>query len=158
MNNYDEDKKLISRIKELSEQAKKKKNINESEEKTSIAITNDPKFGNNVLQQQIDNFKQAVNNGAKFSKANEENAEENPLVYFPKTGNLVFSGSIPTLADMKFQFSLNDVTNAPYIFVDGLSLTDETITTINKLRGYFLNWKDEWLSNGDMLDQLKYGQ
>lgn len=154
MNKYDEDKEFITHIKELSKQAEKKK-INESEDKTSIAITNDPKFGNNVLQQQIDNFKQAVNSGAKFSKTNEENAEENPLVYFPKTGNLVFSGSIPTLADMKFQFSLNDVTNAPYIFVDGLSLTDETITTINKLRGYFLNWKDEWLANGEMLDQLK---
>ena len=76
----------------------------------AIAITNDPKFGQNVLRNQIASFKQAVHGGAKFSEENNENAKSNPLVFFPKTGNLVFSGSIPSLADLKFQFSLNDVT------------------------------------------------
>ena len=75
-------------------------------------------------------------------------------MYFPETGNLVFSGSIPSLADLKFQFSLNDVTAAPYIFVDGLSLTEETITTLNKIRAYYLNWRDEWFAAGDLLDRL----
>ena len=59
-----------------------------------------------VLRNQIASFKQAVHGGAKFSEENNENAKSNPLVFFPKTGNLVFSGSIPSLADLKFQFSL----------------------------------------------------
>ena len=83
-----------------------------------------------------------------------ENAESNPLVYFPETGNLIFSGSIPCLSDLKFQFSMNDVTGAPYIFVDGLALTDDVMTTLLKLQGYYKNWRDEWLVADDILGQL----
>lgn len=133
-----------------------RKLIKESEEsKDSIAITDDPRFGQQVLQGQIDAFRQAVNGGAKFAKPDESHPENSPLVYFPKTGNLVFSGSIPTLSNLKFQFSLNDVTAAPYIFVDGLALTQETITTLNKIYGFYQNWREEWFAAGDLLEKLK---
>lgn len=127
---------------------------NDSDSADSIAITNDIKFGNNVLQSQIDAFKSSVNAGAKFANENPDDAKSNPLVYLPKTGNLVFSGSIPNLSNLKFQFSLMDVTNAPYIWCDGLPLTDEVITTINKLRGFYLNWKEQWLLREDLLQTL----
>lgn len=131
--------------------------LNESSDNSddAIAITNDPKFGQNVLQNQIESFKQTVNNGARFADENTDKPESNPLVYFPNTGNLVFSGSIPNLSGLKFQYSLNDVTSAPYIFVDGLALTDEVINTLNKMHGHFLNWRDEWMESGDLLDKLK---
>jgi hypothetical protein len=63
------------------------------------------------------------------------------------------------IADILFkflpsEFSLNDVTGAPYIFVEGLSLTEETITTLNKMKGFYENWKDEWFAAGDLLDKL----
>jgi len=159
MNNseYDVAKSLMSQIRVMNEgKLRKKRLITEADEakEDAIAITNDAKFGENVLQNQIAAFKQAVHGGAKFGDENKENAKSNPLVYFPKTGNLVFSGSIPSLADLKFQFSLNDVTGAPYIFVDGLSLTEDTVTTINKIRAYYLNWRDEWFAAGDLLDRL----
>ena len=131
--------------------------LNESEEKNEDAmpITNDPKFGQNVLKNQIDKFKKSVNGGAKFASENSDDAESNPLVFYPKSGNLIFSGSIPNMSGLKFQFSLNDVTNSPYIFVDGLALTEDVITTLNKLRGFYLNWKDEWESATDLLEKLK---
>lgn len=153
---YNVAKTLLSQIRTMNEgPLKKKRFINEENTKEdAIAITNDARFGENVLQNQIAAFKQAVHGGAKFGNEDKENAKSNPLVYFPKTGNLVFSGSIPSLADLKFQFSLNDVTGAPYIFVDGLSLTEETVTTINKIRAYYLNWRSEWFAAGDLLDHL----
>lgn len=155
LNEYDITKDMISQIKLMSTIQNKKHNINEEKENhDAIAITNDPKFGQNVLRNQIASFKQAVHGGAKFSEENNDNPKSNPLVFFPKTGNLVFSGSIPSLADLKFQFSLNDVTGAPYIFVEGLSLTEETITTLNKMKGFYENWKDEWFAAGDLLDKL----
>lgn len=126
-----------------------------NEEEDIIPITNDVRFGNNVLKNQIDAFKKSVHPGAKFASENNEDAESNPLVYYPKSGNLIFSGSIPCLSDMKFQFSLNDVTSAPYIFVDGLALTDEVITTLNKLHGHYLNWREQFLSATDLLEKLK---
>jgi hypothetical protein len=147
----------IRRINEEQSRPKTRKRnlLKEEEKKDSIAITNEPKFGQNTLQNQIDSFRQTVNNGARFSSENASEPENNPLVFFPRTGNLVFSGSIPTMSGLKFQYSLNDVTNAPYIFVDGLALTDDVINTLVKLRGHFLNWKDEFLAAGDLLDKLK---
>lgn len=139
--------------------ARRKKLIREDEEKGKkkkdyIAITNDVKFGNNVLQTQIDAFKASVNPGAKFSSEDSENPDTNPLVYLPETGNLVFSGTIPNLGNMKFQFSLMDVTNAPYIWTEGLPLTDEVTNTINKMKAFYLNWKEQWLLREDLLEKL----
>lgn len=135
---------------------KRKKLIKEDKEnkKDYIAITNDVIFGNNVLQTQIDAFKTSVNPGAKFSKEDSNEPETNPLVYLPETGNLVFSGSIPNLGNMKFQFSLMDVTNAPYIWTEGLPLTDEVVNTINKMKAFYLNWKEQWLLREDLLEKL----
>ena len=135
---------------------KRKKLIKEDKEKKKdyIAITNDVIFGNNVLQTQIDAFKSSVNPGAKFSKEDSEEPETNPLIYLPETGNLVFSGSIPNLGNMKFQFSLMDVTNAPYIWTEGLPLTDEVVNTINKMKAFYLNWKEQWLLREDLLEKL----
>ena len=129
--------------------------LTEEEQKSdAIAITNDPRFGDNVLRNQIEAFKQAVNPGAKFAKENANQPENNPLVYYPKTGNLIFSGSIPQLNNLKFQFSLNEVTGSPYIFVDGLCLSEETVKCLQKLRGFYLNWRNEFLNAGDLLDKL----
>lgn len=149
ISNYDIDKEILDSI-------RKNKILFENKEDKSIAITNDVKFGGNLLNDEIDNFKQAVHSGAKFSKdEGDVSSKNNALVYFPETGNVVFSGSIPVLNDLKFQFSLNDLTRSPYVFVDGLTLTEETIETLNKLRGYYLNWCEEWQNRSDLLDSLK---
>lgn len=131
--------------------------LNEAEEEgdgDAIPITDDPRFGQNVLTNQIENFRKTVNGGAKFADQSDD-AEKNPLIFYPKSGNLVFSGSIPNISGLKFQFSLNDVTNAPYIFVDGLALTDDVLTTLRKLSGFYKNWRDEWSASTDLLDRLK---
>ena len=157
---YEQTQLMIEAIKKSEAKVKPRRKLireekGEEEKDKAIAITNSARFGNNVLQNQIENFRKTVNGGAKFGDENEEDAESNPLVFYPKTGNLVFSGSIPNMSGLKFQFSLNDVTNAPYIFVDGLALTEDVLTTLNKIRGYFLNWKDEFEAATDLLDRLK---
>lgn len=120
-----------------------------------IVITDDPKFGVQVLSNQIASFRQTVNPSAKFSTPDDNNKTGSPLVFFPKDGNLVFSGVITNMNDLKFQFSLNDLTNAPYIFCDGMALTEDNINTLNKLYGFYKNWQDEWFSATDLLDKLK---
>lgn len=129
-------------------------NKSDGKGKDYIAITNDTKFGDNVLQTQIDAFKTTVNPGARFSNENEDDPSSNPLVYIPKTGNLIFSGIIPNLNNLKFQFSLMDVTSSPYIWVEGLPLTDEVTETLRKLKGFYLNWKEQWLLREDLLQKL----
>ena len=98
MSDYDFYKSMMNNIRTLNENGVPKGRLlteDDDRDKASkaIAITNDIKFGDNVLQKQIDAFRSTVNPGAKFSKEDSENATSNPLVFFPKDGNLVFSGS-----------------------------------------------------------------
>ena len=148
---YDADKNMLESIRLMA-----KGTIREEVEEQGkpIAITNDPKFGQNVLQNQINAFREAVFLGARFGDEDAENPENNPLIYYPASKNLVFSGTIPTLSNLKFQFSLNDANAAPYIFVDGLYLTQENIGILTKLFGYYRNWRDEFLNASDMLNSL----
>lgn len=141
--------------KSILETIRKKSLIKEEKSpKEPIAITNDPKFGTNVLQSQIESFRSGVHYGARFADENSENAEDNPLVYYPNTKNIVFSGSIPSMGNLKFQISLNDSSEAPYIFVDGLALTDSVLDTLRKLAGFTKNFREEWSAAGDMLGTL----
>lgn len=163
---YDIAKGMLNTMRTLNESKKRKEPLRskliteaqenpQDDEADAIAITNDPRFGQNVLKNQIDAFRQAVNPGARFADENGDDAKANPLVFFPNTGNLVFSGSIPSMGNLKFQFSLNDVTSAPYIFVDGLAVTEQVVQTLNKLHGYYLNWRDSFLAAGDLLGRLQ---
>lgn len=153
---YDETKEMLSIVREKKNSTLKRFRLNESDKKKDvIAITNDPKFGQNVLQNQIDSFKQAVNGSARFSKPDDEHPENSPLTFFPKTGNVIFSGSIPALNNLKFQFVLNSTDAAPYIFADALTLSENTIMTLNRLFGYYNNWREEWWSASDLLEKLK---
>ena len=69
LNEYDVTKDMISRIRLMNTKQQKKKFINEEKEnEDAIAITNDPKFGQNVLRNQIASYKQAVHGGEKFSE------------------------------------------------------------------------------------------
>ena len=129
--------------------------IKEDSQQTAIAITNDPKFGQEVLKNQIDEFRSAVDGGAQFSKENSTNPSESPLVYLPDTGNLVFSGIIPSLNNLKWQFSLKDSDGSGlFIWSEGLRLNKENLQILNKLHGHYLNWKNQWEQSGGMLENL----
>ena len=130
--------------------------LKESSEQTdSIAITNDPKFGQEVLKNQIDEFRSTVDGGAQFAKENDESPSDSPLVYIPSSGNLIFSGTIPSLNNLKWQFSLKDSDGTGlFIWVEGLRMTKENIQKLNKLYGHYLNWKTQWEQSGSMLENL----
>lgn len=129
--------------------------LNENTMPDAIAITNDPKFGQEVLKNQIEEFKSTVDGGAQFASDNTSNPTESPLVYIPSSGNLVFSGTIPSLNNLKWQFSLKDSDGAGlFIWSEGLRLNKENLQTLNKLHGHYLNWKNQWEQSGSMLDNL----
>ena len=127
----------------------------ESNVQDAIAITNDPKFGQEVLKNQIDEFRSVVDGGAQFTKENANSPSDSPLVYMPSSGNLVFSGTIPSLNNLKWQFSLKDSDGTGlFIWSEGLRLNKENIQTLNKLYGHYLNWKTQWEQSGSMLENL----
>lgn len=75
---------------------------------------------------------------------------EHPMLYYPSNGDVVFSGRIPTLNDAKFQFHYLDASQGCYIWVENLALTEDSISTINKIWGVFKNWQNELKTSADI--------
>ena len=127
----------------------------EKKETDAVAITDDPKFGNNVLSSEIEAFRTQVESGARFSEANADNPSDSPLIFMPETKNMIFSGTIPALNNLKFQYVLETNNgNGCFIWADGLIINKDNIQILNKLYGYYLNWKDEWRSEAADLDRM----
>lgn len=129
----------------------------------AIAITDDPIFGTNVLSSQIEAFRSAVESGAQFSKPDKEHVENSPLIYQPsvngKSGdNLIFGGTIPCLGNLQWQFKLRTNTgDGCFIWVDdenGLILTKSNLQILNKLYGFYENWREEWNTESTDLEKL----
>ena len=151
---------MLNTIRRINESAGTKKVrllTEEREEGTTdaIAITDDPRFGQNVLTTQIESFRSSVEGGAQFSKPEEEDVASSPLIYLPKDGNLVFSGVIPCLNNLKWQFVLKTSTgNGCFTWCDGLILNKDNMAILNKLYGYYLNWKDSWNTEAGDLEKM----
>lgn len=133
-----------------------KNTINEENSNVkAIAITDDPRFGENVLSSQIEEFRSSVEGGAQFNKPEQGKVEDAPLVFMPETGNLVFGGVIPCLNNMRWQFVLKTNTgNGCFIWSDGLILSDENIKILQKLRGFYKNWYLSWMEQSADLERL----
>lgn len=121
----------------------------------AIAITDESKFGQNALTNQIQQFRSSVESGAQFSKVDDNNVSECPLIYMPETGNLVFSGVIPCLNNLKWQFVLKTSTgNGCFVWADGLILNKDNMQILNKLFGFYQNWREQWNSESADLERM----
>ena len=144
MINQDEiTRRMLDKIRLLEEKDETKK-----EPEVAIAITDDPKFGQNVLSNQIEQFRSLVESGAEFSRPNEHKVSESPLIYMPKSNNLVFSGVIPSLGNLKWQMVLRTRDNNG-CFIWGKEgettiINKENLQILNKLFGFYCNWKEQW--------------
>ena len=150
---------MLNKIRLIQENSKpniallnEEKELNKS---NAIAITDEPKFGQKVLTNQIQQFRSVVESGAQFSKVNPENVSECPLIYMPTNGNLVFSGTIPCLNNMKWQFVLKTSTgNGCFVWSDGLILNKDNMQILNKLYGFYLNWREDWQMESADLERM----
>ena len=148
-NRDDVTRDILNKIRTINEEKDEKKGVD------AIAITDDPRFGQNALQNQIDSFRTSVESGAQFTKPEEGKAAESPLIYMPSNGNIIFSGTIPCLNNLKWQFVLKTTTgNGCFIWSNGLILNKDNIQILNKLYGYYLNWKDQWNAESADLDKM----
>lgn len=138
-----------------SENIENKKDNNSEDYANAIAITDESKFGQNALTNQIQQFRSTVESGAQFSKVNPNNVSECPLIYMPNTGNLVFSGTIPCLNNLKWQFVLKTSTgNGCFVWADGLILNKDNMQILTKLFGFYQNWREQWNSESADLERM----
>ena len=127
----------------------------DSKKADAIAITDDPKFGQNVLSSQIEAFRTQVESGAQFNEANPDKVSDSPLIFMPETKNMVFSGTIPALNNLKWQFVLETNTGSGcFIWADGLIINKDNIQILNKLFGHYQNWREQWRTEAADLDRM----
>ena len=150
---------ILSTIRNIQEGTYSEKNLivedtNDEVDDNAIAITDDPKFGQQELSNQIQQFRTIVDGSAQFAKPSDDVADC-PLIYMPKTGNLIFSGTIPRLNNLKFQFKLRTNTgNGCFIWADGLILSKDNMVVLNKLSAFYINWMESWNSQSSDLEML----
>lgn len=121
----------------------------------AIAITDDPKFGQRVLSSQIESFRMQVDGGARFNEADPDKVSDSPLIFMPETKNMVFGGTIPSLNNLKWQFVLETNTGSGcFVWADGLIINKDNIQILNKLYGYYENWKEQWRVEAGDLDRM----
>lgn len=135
--------------------SEEKEEDSEHKKTDAIAITDEPKFGTNVLSTMIEAFRTQVDGGARFNEANPEKVSDSPLIFMPETKNVVFSGTIPALNNLKWQFVLETNTgNGCFVWADGLIINKDNIQTLNKLFGYYQNWRESWRTEAADLDRM----
>ena len=148
---YKQQKNMYGLIREEKEDKDEK----DTKKTDAIAITDDPKFGTRVLSSQIESFRMQVESGAQFNEANPDEVGDSPLIFMPETKNMVFSGTIPALNNLKWQFVLKTSTgNGCFSWADGLIVNKDNLQTLNKLQGYYLNWREQWNQEAADLDRM----
>jgi len=160
--NIDYTRDMLDKIRKIEESSIAKKTLLKEEDEKSgkvaadgIAITDDPMFGQNTLTNQIQQFRISVESGAQFSKPDVNNVSESPLIYMPNENNLIFSGVIPCLNNLKFQFKLRTNTgDGCFLTTNGLLLNDKNLEILNKLYGFYQNWKEQWNMESSTLEQM----
>lgn len=160
--NIDYTRDMLDKIRKIEESSIAKKNLLKEEDEKGIkpaadgiAITDDPMFGQNTLTNQIQQFRISVESGAQFSKPDVNNVSESPLIYMPNENNLIFSGVIPCLNNLKFQFKLRTNTgDGCFLTTNGLLLNDKNLEILNKLYGFYQNWKEQWNMESSTLEQM----
>lgn len=147
---------ILNTIRNIQENNTSEKSLlkEENEGKSNaIAITDDPRFGQSVLSSQIEQFRTSVDSGAQFTKPGK--VSESPLIYLPNENNLIFSGTIPRLNNLKFQFKLRTNTGEGcFVWCDGLILSDENMRFLQKLWAFYKNWKNQWEMESSDLETL----
>lgn len=91
------------------------------------------------------------NNITKFVGALQ--VDDKSEIVYPLEGDVVFSGVITDMNNLKFQFKYNDQSGGLYIWADSMLLTKEVAEKLAKLTVIREQWKDYWSSNISQYNQ-----
>lgn len=100
----------------------------------------DEEASEDVIELNPDEMKQEKD---KFRDSVDSRVEFHSFKIYPKSKNAVFAGSFEGLGGMHWQFTLEEK-NGIYISVDNLQLDDDSYETLERLKGYYENWAEEW--------------
>lgn len=140
MDNYNETKQVLNAFrKALSEAQENKKLIQEQEWHSDYREGEESipySMQDELMASSIETCKKQF--GADFENF------KTPMLYYPKDGDVVLSGSIGGLNNAKFQFRLKDPTGEGcFLWIDPIQLTESNIKQLRVVYGVFKNWKTD---------------
>ena len=145
INDYDLTKNMLNTIRTINEaveeedEVKVKQISNDGE--TELESTYDkPKTEVDSVELTLDEKKEEESD---FRAAVSPRVEFDTFNVYPTTNNVIFSGTLQTMGGLKWQFTLDDE-DGVYITANNVQLSDASIDTIGKLKGYYMNWADKW--------------
>lgn len=79
----------------------------------------------------------------KFGSQITSRVNINSFNIYPKENNVTFGGSFTDIEGFTFLYDLKSV-DGVYISTNNVQITETVLDRIKKLRGYYLNWSEEW--------------
>lgn len=79
----------------------------------------------------------------KFRETVDPRVEFETFKLYPESRNVVFAGEFQGFGGLYWQFTLSQ-RDGVYISVDNLQLSEEAFDVLQKLKGYYDNWAEEW--------------
>lgn len=161
---HDMTKKILSSIRESQRESQKEsllefKNASDLNNMDGIAgaLKNfqpqeeDPNASLNKTNQMGDEGEDTIDPSQEEMNAEYDKFSDvvNPRVQFkvfkiyPKANNVILGGTFQGMSGLEWQFSLEDE-NGLYITVNNLQVDNDVIQTLQKLKGYYDNWANEW--------------
>lgn len=80
---------------------------------------------------------------AKFRDVIGQRVEFTVFNIYPSANNVVFGGKFQDLGGAEWQFSLEE-DDGVYLTVNNMKLTAAAVERLQRLRGYYENWSEEW--------------
>jgi hypothetical protein len=137
----------LSKVRQLREDGQPIQPIQDGQPVQTAEPTQNTQTNENeiVIGKDNENFIEVIQNIRKFVGA--VKTDENAMIIYPKENDVVFSGVITDLNNLKFQFRYNDQSGGLYIWTDSMLLTKEMVDKLNKLIIIRDQWKTYWSNN-----------
>lgn len=98
-----------------------------------------------IIDKNNENFSEITKAIIKFVGA--LRVDEKSMIVYPGESDVIFSGVITDMNNLKFQFRYNDQSGGLYVWADSMLLTKETCEKLSKLVLIKEQWKDYWANN-----------
>ena len=112
--------------------------ISDNDNGEAVPYTKDDEIMNSIIETAKIQF------GASFE------GFKNPMLYYPETRNVTLCGMIPSMNNLKFQFSFLEPSESIFIWSSPLYLNDKSLDTLNKMNGVYKNWITELKTSEDI--------
>ena len=111
---------------------------------------NDEDTGDAVPYTKNDEMMSSILEAAKTQFGASFEGFKNPMLYYPNTRNVTLCGMIPSLNNLKFQFSFLEPSESVFVWSSPLYLNDKSLNILNRMNGVFKNWINELKTSEDI--------